>query len=303
MKSIRTAIELARPRAWVKNTIVLFPVVAARRAGDAGSWGLALLAMAGFCLVSSAVYVVNDLRDRENDRRHPRKKDRPLAAGRVSPLAAWVEAAVLLAAGLGVAAGAGWPVAAIAAAYVLLQAAYTFYLKQKVLLDVICIAVGFVLRAAAGAVAISVAVSPWLIVCTFTACLFMGFCKRCNEIVTIGDLVEAGKHRPTLVRYSSDLLTHLITLSAAIAIMAFLLYAASSRTRAPEHIGSIGLVYTLPLFIYGIFRFAMLSMLGRYADPTDLILRDRPFQLTLLAWVAAALAVIQWGTLLPSWLE
>lgn len=301
MNSLRHIVELGRPKSWIKNAIVLFPVIAAKRASYLGDWGQALLAAGAFCLASSAMYVVNDLRDRSSDREHPHKKNRPLAAGTVTPSAAIVEAIVLLVGALALATLCGWSVVWVVLAYVVLQFTYTFYLKRKVLLDVICIAIGFVLRAGAGAIAISVKVSPWLVVCTFTACLFMGFCKRCNEIVTIGDPHDARRHRRTLLAYTPELLTHLITISAAVAILAFLLYASSGRTK--ENIGSIGLIYTLPLFIYAVFRFAMLSMIGRYADPTDLMLRDRPFQLTVLLWVAAAMAVIRWGNYLPGWLD
>jgi len=294
--SLRDAVQLARPRGWVKNGIVLLPVIFAARVDDPEAWWGALLAAVAFCLASSAVYIINDMQDWQSDRLHPRKKHRPLAAGRVSPSAALLEAGVLLAAGLAVGAIRGPLVVVTVLSYVLLQMVYTFYLKHKMLLDVMCIALGFVLRAAAGALAIPVVISPWLIVCTFTLCLFMGFCKRRNEIVTIGDLDNAVKHRPTLVGYAPDLLTHLITLSAAVAIMAFLVYASSSPER-------IGLMYTLPVFIYGVFRFAMLSTHGNYTDPTELILRDRPFQVTVIAWLALVMVVILWGRELQEWVE
>ena len=167
------------------------------------------------------------------------------------------------------------------------------------LVDVIGIAMGFVLRAVGGAVAIAVVPSVWLFVCTFTLCMFMGFCKRYNELITIGEPDQAAAHRPTLAGYSPELLTHLITLSAGVAVVAFLLYAASPGTGQTFH--TMLLVYTLPLVCYGVFRFAMLSMMGRYTDPTDLMLRDRPFQLTLLLWLASAAAVMQWGPQLLAW--
>ena len=161
------------------------------------------------------------------------------------------------------------------------------------LLDVICIAIGFVLRASAGAVAIRVAISPWLFICMFTICLFMGFCSRYNELVTIGDRAVAGNHRQTLMTYTPDLLTHLITLSAGIAVVAFLFYGLTEST--VRQFGTHYFVYTLPLVVYAVFRFAMLSMKGCYADPTDLILRDRPFQITAALWMASAVGIIVWG--------
>jgi 4-hydroxybenzoate polyprenyltransferase len=294
-------IRAARPAHWVKNSIVLFPVVFALKAGDPRAWWLAGLAAVAFCLASSASYILNDIHDRQRDAMHPSKKNRPIASGRLSLPAAWSLSAAFAGASLAVSAFIHSGVLTLVAAYLLLQAAYTHLLKHKMLLDVIGISLGFVLRAVGGAVAISVAVSPWLFVCTFTLCLFMGFCKRCNEIITIGQPDQAAAHRPTLAGYSPELLTHLITVSAGVAVIAFLLYATSPGTGQKFH--STLLVYTLPLVFYGVFRVAMLSMLGRYSDPIELILRDRPCQLTLLLWMAAAMAVLQWGDDLPKWLS
>jgi 4-hydroxybenzoate polyprenyltransferase len=297
---VRALVRLARPEHWIKNVIVLLPVVFAQKMGDPRAWGAAALAALAFCLASSAAYIINDIQDREKDRLHPRKKDRPLASGEVSPGAAAGLAAGLLAAGLAIAFRAGAIVLLIVAAYLVLQAAYTFFLKHKMIVDVICIALGFVLRATAGAVALHVEVSPWLFVCTFTICLFMGFCKRRNETADLRDAEQAEKHRKTLIGYTPELLTHLITLSAGVAVIAFLLYATSSRT--VEHFGTDYLVYTLPAVLYGICRFAMLSMRGRFADPTDLILHDWPFQVSVAAWSVAAVILIGWGRELQAWL-
>ncbi|MEI7835744.1 MAG: UbiA family prenyltransferase, partial [Planctomycetota bacterium] len=222
------------------------------------------------------------------------------AAGRLGVGRAWVFSILLAAAGLGVAAAVNRDTLVVLGGYLLLQALYTRFLKHKMLLDVIGIAMGFVLRAVAGAVAIGVEISPWLFVCTFTLCLFMGFCKRCNEIVTIGEPDQAAAHRPTLTGYTVNLLTHLITVSAGVAVVGFLLYATSPRTVGNFHTSM--LVYTLPLVFYGVFRFAMLSMFGSYSDPTELILRDRPFQMTLVLWLGAAAAILKWADRLPSWL-
>jgi len=293
-------IRLARPGHWIKNTLVLFPVIFAMRTDDAWAWCYAALAAAAFCLASSAVYVYNDIRDRTADRLHPRKKDRPIAAGRIGVSEASVEAICLLIGGIGVALLVNNIVPMVIVVYVLLQLAYTLVLKHKVIVDVICIAMGFVLRAVAGAVAIGEVVSSWLFVCTFTICMFMGFCKRCNEMATLSKPQEASEHRKSLAAYSSELLTHLITLSAGIAVVAFLLYASNDRTM--ENFGTNYLMYTLPVVVYGITRFAMLSMKGVYADPTDLFLHDRPFQLTVVIWLAAVVVIIRWGLYMQDWL-
>ena len=300
MTTAAAIIRLARPAHWIKNIIVLFPVIFAMRAGDVSAWRSAGLATAAFCLVSSAVYIFNDILDRNADRLHPKKKDRPLASGQISVAPAAVAAICLTGAGLAIAFIVNNILPVIAVFYLLLQITYTLGLKHKVIVDVICIAMGFVLRAAAGAVAINQEVSSWLFVCTFTICLFMGFCKRCNEMATLGQPHKAARHRKALASYSSDLLTHLITLSAGVAVVAFLLYASNERTVA--NFKTNYLMYTLPLVVYGITRFAMLSMKGLYADPTDLFIRDRPFQLTVLLWLGAVVLIIRWGLDLQHWL-
>ena len=282
--------RLARPRHWVKNVIVLLPVVFARQMGSASAWWRAGVAAAAFCCAASAVYAFNDVMDRREDRYHPSKRDRPVASGRIGVGAATVESAVLVVFAVLVGLLANRLVLLTVLAYLVLQLAYSAFLKHKMLLDVICIALGFVLRAVAGAVAIEVSVSPWLVVCTFTICLFVGFCKRRNEIADLGGHEAAGNHRRTLSGYTPELITHLITLSGAVAIVSFVLYATSSRTVA--HLGTHALVYTLPLVVYGVCRFAMLSMRAVYDDPTDLILRDRPFQATVALWVGCVVVVV-----------
>ncbi|MCG3179053.1 MAG: Decaprenyl-phosphate phosphoribosyltransferase [Phycisphaerae bacterium] len=294
-------VRLARPGHWIKNGIVVVPILFARpvRTDDPSAWLAVALATLAFCLASSFGYVVNDLADRAGDRLHPDKRNRPLAAGLVSPGAAIIEAVVLALAGLGVALAVNPITLYAVAAFGLLHVGYTGWLKHHVLVDVICIALGFVLRAAGGAVAIAVSVSPWLIICTFTLCLFMGFCKRRNEAATLGDPVDAANHRATLVLYSPELLTHLITLSAAVAIISYLIYASHPLT--VERFGTIYLLYTLPPVIYGVARFAMLSIAGRYSGPNEIILRDRPFQIAVLLWVASAVILINCGPAIQAW--
>lgn len=296
---INEIIRIARPGHWVKNVVVLLPVVFGMHITDTQAWVRAFVATVAFCLVSSFGYIINDIRDRENDRAHPRKKDRPLAAGRLSVKTAAVEAAVCVISGFVIAFALSPLLLFVVTAYVVLQMSYTLLLKQKALIDVICIAMGFVLRTVAGAVAIGVMISPWLFICMFTICLFMGFCKRYNEIVTIGDITQAENHRPTLIAYTPDLLTHLITLSAGIAVVSFLFYGLAEST--VDRFGTDYFVYTLPLVVYAVFRFAMLSMKGSYCDPTDLLLRDRPFQITVLLWIGCAVLIVVRGRQIAGW--
>ena len=292
---------MARPGHWIKNGAVLLPVVFGRQAGSASAWLSAVVAAAAFCLASSCAYIVNDIADRETDQAHPRKKHRPIAAGRVSLRAACIEAAVLGVVALIVAWYISAALVGLVAVFLLLEIGYSLLLKHKVLVDVISIALAFVLRAAAGAVTIAVVISPWLFVCMFTACLFMGFCKRYGEVVTLGQTAEAGRHRKVLFAYTPEVLTHLVTVSAGIAVVSFLLYGMSPRTVG--EFGTYYFVYTLPVVIYGVFRFAMLSMKGIYADPTDLILHDRPFQLAVVVWLAASVGIVYYGKALSAWLS
>ncbi len=297
---LRRWVRLGRPRQWSKNVLVLLPVIFAQKADDVRAWLYALGATAAFCLASAAVYAFNDIRDRHADRLHPRKKDRPIAAGTVSVREGAAFSAVTALAALGLAATLHPLAGGLIASYLALQLVYTLSLKRRMIADVICIALGFVLRAAGGAVVIDAPPSPWLIVCTFTLCLFLGFCKRRAELATMGDRPETMAYRRTLGGYDPELLTHLITLSAGIAIVSFLLYAVSDETVA--RFRTDYLVYTLPLVVYAICRFAMLSMWGRYDDPAELILRDRPFQAAAAAWLAAVLAIIQWGPYIRDWI-
>jgi len=210
-------IQLMRPHQWIKNLVVL--------AGPA--FGLkffeieAFAAMAAFCLAASASYAINDVLDRDADRAHPEKRHRPVASGRVSAQSAIILASVLAIAAVGITLLPVIPrnVTYLVVTYFVLILCYSTFLKRRPILDVIIIAVGFVLRAVAGAEAVQVFVSPWLIVCTFTLCLFLGFGKRRCELATLENKDDARTHRATLLRYTPELLNHLTSVSAGIAMM------------------------------------------------------------------------------------
>ncbi len=301
---LKELLLLGRPKHWVKNVVVLFPTVFARKWGDPAAWSDALWATLAFCLASSLIYILNDIRDADRDRAHPAKKNRPLAAGQVSVGQALSMAFCVAAGAIAVSVCMlNTPAMIAVGAYVLLQILYTFVLKNFMLIDVIGIALGFVLRAAGGALAITVAISPWLFICTFTLCLFMGFCKRCNEVVTLGDVGGAVEHRKILIGYTPALLTHLITLSASIAVLGFLMYASSPSTIANfGEFGSTCLLYTLPLVVYAVFRVAMLSMSGAYSDPTDVLTRDHPFQATIVLWCVCSFCLLAYADEFQKWL-
>ncbi len=286
-------LQLLRPAQWAKNIFLFAGLVFGMKLTDSGSILLAVLGFCCFCLLSSTVYVVNDLHDREEDRHHPRKRNRPLASGRVSVGAAVTMALALFVIGLGGSFFLGRPFFLIAACYLLLQSFYTFLLKHQVLMDVIIIGLGFVLRAMAGAVVVGVEISPWLVVCTFTLCLFMGFSKRRCELNALESAADAARHRKTLALYTPDLLNHMTTLAAGIAVVSYMLYATDERTISVFNTNY--LIYTLPLVVYAVFRFAFLVEHGLVDGPTDVLLQDRPFQISLVFWAAAVLVIIYRG--------
>lgn len=294
-------IQLARPGHWVKNIVVLMPIAFGLKLYSFEAWLQAFAAAIAICFASSFAYILNDIKDRRSDQAHPLKKDRPLASGQITVNIALIEALVLLILALAITKTLSSILLPLILIFLLLQISYTIFLKSIVLIDVISIAMGFVLRTAFGAVAIKVAVSPWLFICMFTICLFMGFCKRYSELLTFDNQTLAHHHRPTLIEYTPELLTHLITISAGIAVVAFLLYGLHERT--VEQFGTNYFIYTLPIAVYAVFRFAMLSMKGAYHDPTDLILHDHPFQLITVVWGLSILAVIYWGKDLAQWIE
>lgn len=283
-------VALLRPTQWVKNVVVFAGPAAALKLLTLDGFVRSTIAFVAFCLVASASYLINDCLDRHVDALHPSKKHRPIARGAVSPRIATMIAAGLFLSGVVLAALMLGPlVATVVTAYFAMILAYSLDLKRRVLLDVIVIASGFVLRAWAGALAVGVVTSDWLIACMFTLCLFMGFGKRRCELVMMGGAEQAGHHRKTLLAYTPDLLNHLITVSAGIAIVTFLLYTLDKDTSTAFH--KEHLFFTLPLVVYGVFRYAMLCETGDFTGPTEIILKDRGMALTIACWAFAALLV------------
>ena len=286
-------IQLARPHQWVKNTAVFVGPLFALKLGDVGALGDSIVAFLGFCLVSSGGYAINDVIDREADALHPHKRDRPVVSGAVSLRSAVVFGVLLCIAGVGlVRLRLPQLVTYIVAGYFVLVLAYSFALKRRPILDVIILAIGFVLRAVAGAAAVEATISPWLIVCTFTLCMFLGFGKRRCELATFDSREEAGTHRRTLLRYTPELLNHLISVSAGIAIITFLLYTMDANPKYQPPFHKEYLLYTLPLVAYGLFRYAMLIEFGNRVGPTEIILKDVPLLVTIGLWGIIALAIV-----------
>jgi 4-hydroxybenzoate polyprenyltransferase len=249
----------------------------------------ALLAFLVFCGLSGAVYLVNDLADLAQDRLHPRKRLRPLASGALSPGTARLAAAVIGAASLGLSVLLGRPFAVLALLYVVLNLLYSFRLKHVVIVDVIVISLGFVLRAVAGAVAIDVAFSTWLLVCTLLLALFLALAKRRHEITSLLD--GAADHRRALAEYSPYLLDQMISVVTASCLVAYAFY-----TLAPETVEKYRtdrLAWTIPFVLYGIFRYLYLvHRKEQGGSPTDILLTDRPLLLDVALWAIAILAIV-----------
>ena len=278
-----------RPDQWTKNLIIFAGLIFGQRLLDAEAFGSAVWAFAVFCGLSSAMYLFNDLADREEDRRHPSKRNRPIASGAVSAGTAVVSAIVLAGSSLGAAFALSWNLGVIAVVFVGLLAAYTRFLKHLVILDVLSIAAGFVIRAIGGAVAVEVPISQWLLICTVLLALFLGLSKRRHEIVLLGDL--AAGHRRSLAEYSPQLLDQLITIVAAATIVSYALYTAEPET--VENFGTDQLTWTLPFPIYGVFRYLYLVHREQGGgSPAEMLLRDRPLLACVALWAAAIVLII-----------
>ena len=288
-------IEILRPRQWLKNGIVmagfLFALADKGQSIEiAAASARCLAALALFCGVSSAVYIMNDLHDAEEDRAHPEKKTRPIASGRLGARVAVAECAALLAAaGLIAVLYTGHEFAKVLGAYFLMQTAYTFALKRLVLVDVITIAAGFVLRVYAGTVAAGVTASVWLLICTFAVALFIALCKRYNERITLGD--GAAKHRKVLGKYEPRLLSRIITATAALTIICYAIYTLSGAT--VEKFGHRRLVATVPFVMFGMFRYAYLVFrTGKGGHPERVVTTDIPTIVNFLLYAAVCVFVL-----------
>ena len=286
---------LLRPHQWLKNGFVFVGLLFGHAWNDPVKLGQALAAFAAFCLLASAVYVMNDLIDREQDRLHPKKKRRPLAAGSVSVAAATVLAAMLLLAGGSIAwlwaGSAPW----IFLVYVVLNIAYSFKLKHVVILDVFIIASGFMLRILAGTLGLGIAPSQWLLLCGLMLTLFLGFAKRRAELNAL--LAESAGHRRVLEHYTAPMLDQFIGIAAAGTVISYALYTVSAETVALH--GTRGLIATVPFVLYGMLRYLWrLHTRGGGGDPAQELLSDPHLLAATAGWLLLVLALLG-GAIMP----
>ena len=281
-----------RPSHWVKNLVVFAAIVFAQEYTDPQKVLMVVIAFAAFCFGTSTVYIINDIFDRENDKKHPVKSLRPIASGKVTIPAAITTSIISLILSIGLAACANLSTVVTVVAYIILNLAYSAFLKHFVIIDVMSIAAGFVLRGAAGGFAIDVPISPWLLVCTILLALFLGFGKRRHELALLDD--EAISHRKSLADYSIPFLDQMISVVTASTVVAYAFYTLSPEVE--NKFGTHWLSATIPFVIYGIFRYLYLIFhKGTGGNPTKLMLTDTPLLLCVMFWLVTVLIVLNLG--------
>ncbi|WP_448596053.1 decaprenyl-phosphate phosphoribosyltransferase [Thermoflexus hugenholtzii] len=287
----RTLAALARsmrPRQWIKNVFIFAPLVFDEKLLRPEPLGRTVAGFLILCLLSGAVYLFNDLQDLERDRQHPRKRNRPLAAGELDPRVAW-GATLLIPLGLAYPALALDPLFAfLAYVYWGLNLAYSLWLKHQVILDVLALASGYVLRVAAGVPLVRVErFSPWLYLCTLLLALFIGFAKRRQEIILLGE--NARNHRAILEEYTVRFLDEMMGVVMAATIVAYSLYTFSAPNLPSNH----AMMLTIPFVLYGIFRYLyLIHVRGETAPPDELVLKDLPLLLTVILWGLTAILIL-----------
>jgi 4-hydroxybenzoate polyprenyltransferase len=273
-----------RPRQWTKNLLLFAGIIFAAKLGDWSRWGESIAAFVAYCAASSASYLVNDLRDVGHDREHPVKRTRPIARGELSPRFAEALAASLVLSAFLLVAPLGLASIVFLCTFFALQAAYTLLLKHVVLLDVMTIGGLFVVRAAAGAAAVEVRISPWLLLCTALLALFLALAKRRGELVLVG--AEATPGRPVLQGYSLELVDQLVTIVAASTVISYCLYTFTARD-------SKAMMVTIPFVVFGVFRYLLLMHrrdLGE--EPEEVLLRDVPILACIAGWAVCAAIIL-----------
>lgn len=288
---IRAIAQQLRVRQWTKNLVLFAGVIFAHESRNPQELLRAFEGFVAFCLLASAVYVLNDIIDVEGDRVHPKKRNRPIASGRISVGAAWILLVVLLILGGLLSISLAPRFAFVAGGYLTLNILYTLILKRIAMVDVLSISIGFVLRAVAGVAVLlhPVDLSPWLLLCTFFLALFLAVGKRRNERVLLQD--QAEHHRRTLADYPPELVDQMIPVVTAATVISYSIYTVSPTTI--ERVGGPELVYTVPFVVFGVFRYLYLvfrRMQG--GSPSDTLLTDPPTLVNIVLWLGAVVLIL-----------
>lgn len=282
-----------RPQQWVKNTFVWAPLLFSGQFTQLAMCIKTALAFISFCAVSSAIYAINDLCDRREDQQHPVKRLRPIASGAVTPSAAMRVSAVLIVLSLALAWYLSWRVVLVVLLYAVTNVVYSLALKRVPILDVMVIAAGFVLRILGGSVAISVAPSHWLVLCTIMVSMFLGFTKRRAELLAVG--THSGNPRPVLKYYSIAFLDQVISMVTGATIICYALYTVDVRTL--EVFGTRAMLLTVPSVMYGLFRYIYIMYhLEEGEDPTNTLIRDVPTIINVIIWIVISLLIVCYGS-------
>jgi decaprenyl-phosphate phosphoribosyltransferase len=284
-------IKLIRVNNWIKNLFVFFPLLFSANLTSASSLFNSTLAFLAFCFTSSFVYIINDIKDKEQDKLHPTKQRRPIASGSISIPVALAVAACMFVAGFAIMATLSVSLIYILLFYVLMNIAYSFYLKHVSIVDCICVAIGFVLRIQTGCLAINVPASDWILTVTFFLALYLAFSKRKSELLLLDK--DSGTFRKSLDGYNLKLLDIYILICATISLAAYLLYSFDQRVISTFH--NDNLKYSVVFVVIGFFRYFQIIETKTHngeGDPTTLVLKDRPLQLAILMWVLYIIWVI-----------
>ncbi len=293
-------IRLIRPKQWLKNLFVFAPLIFARELFLLEADLIAVRAFLAFCFTASAIYIINDIADAEADRAHPEKRHRPIASGEVSPPQALVLLSALIILTVVIVSGMDPRFITILGAYFLFNLAYSFRLKEVLLLDVFIVAAGFMFRVLGGAYAIDVRVSSWLVLCSLFISLFLGFAKRRGELATVGPDPEGGAGRKVLRLYSMAFIDQLLTIVAAGTVISYALYTVAPRTI--ETFGTEKLIYTTVFVLYGVFRYMyLIQTTSKVENPTNAVTSDLPIIVTGLLWILSCVVLIYSAGRIP-WL-
>ncbi len=286
---IASLIKTLRPHQWTKNLLLFAGLLFSHRLLSLVLLAKVLAAFGIFCLLSGAIYVINDLADLKNDQQHPLKRLRPIASGKIKPAVAKMLAAALLVISLLLSYWLNLKFSLVCIAYAGMMLSYSLYLKRIAILDVIIIAMGFVLRAVAGAMVIAVPASPWLLVCTFFLSLFLVLAKRRHELILLGN--NASHHRQTLSHFSPLLLDQMISVVTGATLIAYSLYTLAPRTVA--QIGSSALILTIPSVIFGIFRYLHLIYEDHQGgSPEIAVISDKPLVIDVALWLMLVVTIL-----------
>ncbi|EKF86302.1 decaprenyl-phosphate phosphoribosyltransferase [Methanobacterium formicicum] len=271
-----------RPKQWYKNLVIFIGIIFSINLLNLNLWIEVIAAFTIFCILSGSIYVLNDILDLEKDKNHPKKKNRPLASGRLKVSHALTSAIILIFIALTGAYLLNLQFFMVSVAFFILMLVYSFFLKEIIIVDIMVISIGFVLRAMAGALAIGVYVSPWLIICAFLLALFLALGKRRHELVLLKE--NASNHRKILGEYSTDMLDQMINITTSALIMSYSLYTFFS--------GNIYIMITIPFAFYGLFRYIFLVHARNMGGEPEMIFKDRGMVISIVLWVIVVVCVL-----------